>query len=298
MKQIINKILYLKKYIFEHLLRYSIITILFLIIIIGLLKFTTINNIFQNENIVSQQIFIYGLSLENFFSITSLIALFFTAIWAMYQYDKNIKIKQQEKASKIMEKFSNDIVAKIAVIDSVFDKCPIIENILPHISNKKSLNFNIYEMNTLISETDISTYSSFLKDKNTDELYKKILDNLSFDIKPLPPTFSSFIINTLNELEAICMDISSSAAGTPFIYDSLHTLFFNFTQKLYIKISSLNSDNIDTMFTNVINVYNSWMIKKYKDYKKYIKIKNKIKKIDIKSKKMIQKLLNKKPSKV
>ena len=99
--------------------------------------------------------------------------------------------------------------------------------------------------------------------------------------------------NTLNKLEAICMSISSQAAGSQFIYESLHQMFLSTVETLSIKISSPNLNNVDKYYTNIISVYNIWNAQKQKDINKLNKTTKKINKLKNKVNKEISKLLSK-----
>ena len=105
--------------------------------------------------------------------------------------------------------------------------------------------------------------------------------------------FNVLVSNTLNQLEAICISISSEAAGSQFIYESLHQMFLSTIEILYLKISDSNRNNVDKYYTNVISVYNMWNFQKDKDIKKLTKTSKKIQKLENKMNKEIKNLLNK-----
>ena len=61
------------------------------------------------------------------------------------------------------------------------------------------------------------------------------------------------------------MNISSHAAGSTFIYQSLHQIFFDTVNTLAFEISIRNDGKYsDKFYTNIIHVYNEWQ----KIYKK------------------------------
>lgn len=103
------------------------------------------------------------------------------------------------------------------------------------------------------------------KQFSTEEARKLfILDNASF-----PFHFSSLIDEVLNSLESVCINISSHAAGSVFIYQSLHQIFFDTVNILGFEISTRNNGKYsDKFYTNIIYVYNEWQ----KLYKKSRKI--------------------------
>ena len=55
------------------------------------------------------------------------------------------------------------------------------------------------------------------------------------------------------------MNISSKAADSDFIYQSVHQIFLRTVRLLYLEISILNVDSTDKFYTNIIDVYNKWM---------------------------------------
>lgn len=86
------------------------------------------------------------------------------------------------------------------------------------------------------------------------------LSNSSF-----PFHFSNLVDEVLNTLEYVCMNISSHAAGSIFIYQSIHQIFFDTVNTLAFEISIRNNGKYsDKFYTNIIHVYNEWQ----KSYKK------------------------------
>ena len=108
-----------------------------------------------------------------------------------------------------------------------------------------------------------------------------------FDNSSLPFHFTTLVNIVLNDLEQVCMNISSQAAGGIYIYQSLHQTFLRTIRTLSVEISLRNdSSNCDKFYTNVIEVYKEWTkiyIKnsenKDKKNRKVKKYKNKIEKI-------------------
>lgn len=94
-----------------------------------------------------------------------------------------------------------------------------------------------------------------------------------------PKKFNNLIYDTLNELEYLCMYISSKAANSEFIYQSLHQVFLDAIRLLAIEISYSNTNSADKVYTNIIHVYNDWLkryLKAQKKEEKNIKKSNKI----------------------
>lgn len=243
-----------------------------------------------------QQIFIFKISLNNWCTILTIVGVFFTAIWAIHEYDKRNKLSQQEKASEIAQNFANNLIERMGLISEVLMRNQEVEKIIKVINNSSISQFTLFEVQSIFNDQNcIDKFCQIVLSKNTQKRYNRILNKLynekekeKFDSK-----FSVLVDNTLNQLEAICINISSKAAGSQFIYESLHQMFLSTIEILYLRISSNNNNNVDKYYTNIISVYNMWNIQKNRDIKKLNNINKKIQKNQEKMKKEIRKLLNK-----
>ena len=74
----------------------------------------------------------------------------------------------------------------------------------------------------------------------------------------MPVLFSQLVSLTLNELEYISMYIASQAAGSKYVYQSLHQIFLRTIKLLAPIIALQNKDYSDKYYTNIIFVYNEW----------------------------------------
>lgn len=287
LKKNIEHVFNFVKYLWERII--CIILLLIFIIIITFLFFS--NSIILNpEGVESQQILFLGISLENLVAWFTSIALIATALWSMYQYTKNKISKQQEKASEIAQDFSNTLIEKMGIISDVLMPNHEIQKMITKIVKSKKLNqFTTLEIrNILEDEKCFEKCDKIIHSKRTQERYNDIEKNRFDSYFPL------LVENTLNHLEAICINISSQAAGSQFIYDSLHQSFLRTVEILSIKLSSNNRNNVDKYFTNIIQVYDMWNKQKMKDIQKLRKTQNKIDKLNNKAKKEINNLLSKK----
>lgn len=97
--------------------------------------------------------------------------------------------------------------------------------------------------------------NKFYRKNYTDEEARKlfILDN-----ENLPFRFVTLVFDVLNELEYICMYISSQSAGSNFVYQSLHQIFLRTIKSLAVTIADRNKNYADKLYTNVIYVYKEW----------------------------------------
>ncbi len=241
------------------------------------------------EKIESQQLIFFGISLDNWAQWITTIALPYTAGWAIFQYKKNLQIKKQEKASNIAKEFSNNIVEDLSIVNEVIQKSFLSQYIPNDKIDERLKYFNVIEIRELYNNDDIVTvYKNLIKVKSKvlDNIYHLILYKMNNDMnenefieymKDVEPEnkdwkkISDFIIKinkpyhflvferkVLNQLEYLCMDISSKAADSIFIYQSLHQMFLKSIRNLYFEISILNTNSVDKLYTNIIYVYNEW----------------------------------------
>lgn len=295
LKKNVEHIINFVKYLWER-----IICILLLLIFIAVITFLFFNNsvVLNPDNVDSQEILFYGISLNNIGTWFTSIALFFTALWSMYQYTKNRISKQQEKASEIAQDFSNTLIEKMGIISDVLMPNNEIQKMISKIVKSKKLNqFTTLEIkNILEDEKCFEKCNKIIHSKRTQKRYDEILKKRYNNTEKgrFDSYFPLLVENTLNHLEAVCISISSQAAGSQFIYDSLHQSFLQTVEILSIKISSNNRNNVDKYYTNIIQVYDMWNKQKTKDIQKLRKTQNKINKLDNKAKKEINNLLSKK----
>ncbi len=292
------------RYFWERLL----CIIIGILVIIGFTFFIFSNSqIITPENVENQQIMIWGISLENFSIWFTFVAIIVTAFWSTFQYNKSKLSKQQEKASEIAEIFSNDLVTKCYIIYDVISNTELIEILeINKIDYDKFKVFNTNEIRTVYNDDNfISTFKKKYKELNLDQLYYRRLESrISFNsFKELmnqnkqytekearelftlnnsnfPFHFSTLISDVLNTLEYLCMSLSSQAAGSKYVYQSLHQAFLRTVRLLCVNISMSNNQHYsDKYYTNIIHVYNEWTTLYLKDLSKENKQKNKVNKI-------------------
>lgn len=227
-----------------------------------------------------------------------IVGLGYGLIWALYQYNKRKKEKQQDKAAEIAKEFANDLVERMGIISGVLMKNNEIKEMIETVvKSKKLAQFTTIEISKILGNNQcFEKFDNILHSEEIQQKYKEMLNKRysEKEQEKFESYFPLLIENTLNRLEAICISISSHAAGSQFIYNSLHQSFLNNVEVLSIEISSSNYNNVDKYYTNIIAVYNMWNKQKEKDIKKLEKTNNKIKKLSSKAEKEITKLLNKK----
>jgi len=279
-------------YIMDHLLCIIVLILVFIISFIILKSLPFI----QLPNNQSQEIYVLGISLGNISIWFTAIGVVITAFWSMYQFTKSKTLKQQEKASEIARDFANNLIERMGLISDVLMPNQEIKNMIKNIDTSKLKQFTVVEMLEIIDDNKcFEKFHNIVNSKNTQKRYVKILNTRynEFEQQRFDSFFPLLIENTLNKLEAICINISSQAAGSQFIYESLHQVFLNTIEILSIFISNSNMSNVDKYYVNIIYVYNMWNLQKNKDITKFNKTNKKIYKIQKQVDNEIKKLLNK-----
>lgn len=279
---------------------FKIVPIIFLVSIFLLLSIMFFNFCdIQNPNEVqSQEIYICKISLSNWGTWITLVGLFFTAIWSMHQYIKSKLSKQQEKASQIATDFADNLIEKMGLISKTLLKNSYVQKITSIFDNHpESLSqFTTFEIENILNDKDVFVnFKNILCSEDTQKEYQKFLDEKYSEKEQerFNSKFPVLVESTLNHLEAICITITSQAAGSQFIYDSLHQTFLKTIKILAVLIAANNNNNVDKFFTNIIQVYNMWNKRKNKDIKKFVKTQKKINKMQKRMDNEIKKLLSK-----
>jgi len=292
-------------YFLEHLVRFIFICILIFAVCFLFVNFSPKINIYNTDgNLIEQKIIIFGILLDNWSIFLAIIGILGTAIWALYQFDKKIARNQQQKAAVIAEIFSKSLLRECHILGKV-----IKESNLYKVLKFPSLNYTMFKyfdrnelsriysndtvfsdirncllsneiqqiyLRVLESQISLSTYEELKNKTYTQEEAKNIfiLDNIN-----MPFQFHQLVYSVLNKLEAISMDISSQAAGSKYVYQSLHQIFLLTVKFLAPIISYSNKENSEKYYTNIIDVYNNWVNIRERERKKERKITNKVNKI-------------------
>ena len=279
-------------YIFEHLLCIIVLALIFVIFFAILKSFPYI----MPKDVQSQEIYILGISLNNIGIWFTAIGLIVTAFWSMYQFTKSKILKQQEKASEIAQDFANNLIERMGLISDVLMPNQEIQNMIKKLDTSRLTQFTVVEMLEIMNDKQcFEKFHKIVNSKRTQKRYNETLNNRynKIEKEKFDSYFPLLIENTLNKLEAICINISSQAAGSQFIYESLHQMFLSTIEILSIRISSSNTNNVDKYYVNIISVYNMWNLQKQKDINKLNKTNKKIYKLEKQADKEIKKLLDK-----
>lgn len=288
--------------------------ILLLIILIILIACIFLCKIENPINIETQQLMLFGITIENWSQWITIITIPFTAGWAIFQFRKNSLAKKQEKAVQIGREFSQNLINKCGIINEVYKGSSL--NTFFKFTEKSYEDFHFFNVDELrkIYKNDNFPTEFLMARENAltelDEIYHEILlkkvnpyNNKKFNInlqenriesideiiknedpfilqnQGLPYHFADLESEVLNQLEYLCMDISSRATDSKFIYQSLHQMFLRTVRTLAVRISIYNNCFSDKYYTNIIHVYNDWTSRYMKDLKIEKRKKDKINKI-------------------
>ena len=342
--------------------KYIIVGIIILICIFSIIFFKKDTP----TSIETQEIYLFKVSLSNWLTWITIITVPITAVWAIHQYKKSRRIRQQERGAEIAKLFSDDLLKKCSILGVVIQNSelqkilrfkeihlnklerfdleeirelynnPEIDKIYKNLMNSNNMQLiylyilesqiSLKEINDIayIDESTLKTkMKELMKDKYTEEeliklenrkmlkreftnyyiekfpnsdlngvFMKKYTDEEArklfiLDNKNMPFLFKNLVEDVLNELEFICMNISSQSAGTEFVYQSLHQIFLKTIKILAIQIAIVNVNYRDKYYTNIIHVYKEWN-----------NIDKKKRKIENKNKKKAYKYLEPKVSKI
>ncbi len=296
----------LLEYAKEHWFRILFIFLTFILFCV-VFYFIPKTNIIENNALKEQNVLIFGITLENWFSYLSMIALIIAAVWAIYQFDKSNTLKQQERASEIAKSFSDKLTIKCSIICEVIKGSELYS--LLELDSKRYDDFKIFNTNEIrniyVDDNIIEKYKKKRKESNLDMIYYRLLESFisdtSFSVlmqenkqysveearalfildnSDLPFKFGMLVSNVLNELEYLCMGLSSQAAGSKYVYQSLHQVFLRTIRCLAVEIAMTNNKSYsDKYYTNIIHVYNEWTNLYILSLKKEDKLKNKVNKI-------------------
>lgn len=261
------------------------------------INFSNKINIIEQETITDQLILFFGITLENWSTFLVIVGTIIAAIWALYEFDKMVSRNQQEKASEIAQSFADNLVERFAIISDVILSNQEMQQLLVKVSNSNLKSFTTLELKEITGDPQcFKKCYKIINSKKTQQRYLNKLKKLynEDERKKFDSYFPLMVENTLNRLEAACINISSEAAGSEYIYNSLHQSFLQFVEVLAIRISANNTNNVDKFYTNIIQVYNMWNKQKNKDIKKFRKTEKKISKLNSKVNNEIRKLMEKK----
>lgn len=254
-----------------------------------ILYFSVQANIFTNEILSNQLIIMYDFTLENWYYLLTILLAFITIVLAFFEFKNGVKRKQQEKGAEIAKIFSEHLLKKCSILGNVITSSNIYTTL--QLDTLDYIDFNHFDRTELFDiynndTTIITKIRDFVNDPDTQQIYLKCLENrislssysilnikhpnqeytqedaeslFRFDNSDMPFTFKQLLSSVLNELEYICMYISSQATHSKYVYQSLHQIFLRTVKLLAPIIAESNKEYSDKYYTNIIYVYNNWV---------------------------------------
>ena len=173
---------------------------------------------------------------------------------AKSEYNHNRSKESAERAIEMAEYFMNNILILFTIIKNISAKNGV-NSIIKRVMFYDMVDFDYDEMKRLYGESNIKKINEIIN--------KTYISVPSPSEKEIKIPFDTFVSQTLNKLEYMCMHFSSNLADDDFIYNSLHQIFISSMQSCYCTIAKLNTSNKDKYYTNIITVYNKWADKYY-----------------------------------
>lgn len=174
----------------------------------------------------------------------------------LYFLEKRISIKTLNEISQ--KKENEQEMEIIKILEGKYSK-----NEIEELKSRNLLKneFERFCVNNNMKEEINRVYRKEYSDEEARALF--ILDN-----QHLPFLFSKLVSDVLNELEYICMYISSQSAGSYFVYQSIHQIFLKTIKITAMSIAWSNKDYSDKYYTNIIHVYKNWYNRRENDREK------------------------------
>lgn len=211
-----------------------------------------------------EQISIQQANREFWLNVIVALITFISAILVYLDYRNRKNKERAEKSINIAEEFAQSIIPKISILFKHYESIKLMDIV----NTVKFINFSDFdtdEMKELYSKEDIKKYKQISARNNTFKINEQNIE------------LSGFVTTILNELEHMCMYITTKVADEKYIYNSLHQQFFKAISTVYLNICITNTNDKDKYYTNIIAVFNLWKKKYIKATKKEKRIKKKLK---------------------
>ena len=218
--------------------------------------------------------------------------LSFTVAFLAFLYQR--KWNRKQKAQEVAKHYATYIIPKMRYIKNIYEQVGNMSYV-----NKFS-EFNHFTANELKENLSKSNSSSNKFIDKFNKITPQILDDaysytgcnpyitnchiILKDVvdkaqKPVYEIFDRFVVDFLNELEAISLEIVCNIAEESLIYSCLHQSFLKNVKRLYFFIAKENQLDQDRYYTNIISLYLMWEKRSSKKKESFIRFTKKINKI-------------------
>lgn len=273
------------KKINEKITKRKVITALFIVIYIAVIKVTmSTNNISSIKVLLTD---IDGLEKVCYvIQILTGLCIILSATIAVWQYYLSTKceiakqnMEAVQKSIDLAEYYRTNILEKYEIIYYVYYDVGVLD-IIKSIKTDQMKEFDVAELRGILSEAQIQKIQNL---KNSKELVKALMrveidfgidlgvkehvkindkddeEKLQINTQALLRRFANNIVaDVLNSLEYFAMHFEHYTADDTVVYQSLHQTYLELVQMLYCEIALKNMNGHKKYFTNVIGLYNKW----------------------------------------
>lgn len=227
-------------------------------------------------------------SIETVYYLSQIIASIFVitgvviAGWQYYLTSRaelsKLQLEKVQKSIELASFYKDNVLNKYRAIKYVYNETGIMD-ILHKIKRDEMKKFDIFEMERLLSESDIKKLKEI---EESDEFIKSILEaNMMFNLhlrivkkaefsdedgkgyvidrRPiLIGFFSDLLSDLMNNMELFAMYYTHKAADDSVVFQSLHQTYLEIVQALYYQISKMNDAKKGEYYTNITELYHDW----------------------------------------
>lgn len=221
------------------------------------------------------------------FSTPASVIAFVSAVIAFFAYIHQRKGIRKQNACSIANRYAQEILPRMRYIDRILDLTGVKNVSYKFVGYK---DFTEKELNELLlnAECNEEKFKNKLQSVNKEMLrsafaysgcndyifcYHQALLKVADDTPAeLGVSVYKFVIDFLNELEAIAIILHYNIAEEKLIYQSLHQTLLEHMKNWYFFISDQNRNDQDRFFSNLIWLHNTWKKRKCADEESINKI--------------------------
>ena len=195
----------------------------------------------------------------------------FIAVWQYSLTSKAERNKiERDRINKAIENagyYKDRILPEAKKVKKIYTKENIFD-IFEKIDFQKMVNFDIFEMEQIISKEDIASLKKFgvgtsmfnksIVPELYDENQSKTDEEKDEEKKDQEDKLSSLVVKLLNNLEVFSMYFVHEVADHTVVYQSLHMTYLEIVRMLYYDIAVANKTGEKKYYTNVILLFNKW----------------------------------------
>ena len=182
--------------------------------------------------------------------------------------DNNVLREQEKKikAAEMANQFQADIIPLSSILAEAYSLSTLKNSLLKEVENSKKELFNKEEVMTVLNKANIDKEQAFIglcvgyllgKGKGT-KTEKGEIQFEDTDKKESQDVIATCINDLSNKLEYFCICFNSGIADEDTVYQSLHKVFFQCVNMLYVFIFINNETESDRLFSNISILFDRW----------------------------------------